>query len=394
MEPLKGVRIIESTSNASGPLATGILADQGADVIRLESIGSGDPSRHVGGVRGGVTGYTAFLNRNKRSIAVDLKDKRIQPALYELIKTADVFVQNSRPGALNRAGYGYEKLHEINPNLIYVSIFGFGQDGPGADLRVYDPVIQSASGLAAAQGTGEDKPVLVKTIVSDKVAAYTAAQAISSALFARAMGNIGGHKIEVSMLDASLAFLWADVFWNHSFVGDEGFQPKPLISEFYRVLKTADGYITAIVVGDEEFKGLCRVLGMEGLLNDPRFSTVAERFTHYSALLVEAEMKTKSIDSARLVASLEKAGVPCGRINSSDEVLSDPRVMHSGSIMEYDHPAGGRLRQARPAAVFNGEPSGVRLPSPALGEHTDEILGSVGCSAEQLKALREAGVIA
>ena len=189
MNPLEGVRIVEVTTNASGPLATSLLADQGADVIRLETIGMGDPSRHVGGVRGGVTGYTAYMNRNKRSVAVDLKDDRVRPVLYELIKTADVFVQNSRPGALARAGLGYDALHEINPRLIYASISGFSADGPGAGQRVYDPVIQGASGLASAQGMGEEKPVLVKTIASDKIAAYTAAQAISSALFARERGR-------------------------------------------------------------------------------------------------------------------------------------------------------------------------------------------------------------
>ena len=140
MNPLEGVRIVEVTTNASGPLATSLLADQGADVIRLETIGMGDPSRHVGGVRGGVTGYTAYMNRNKRSVAVDLKDDRVRPVLYELIKTADVFVQNSRPGALARAGLGYDALHEINPRLIYASISGFSADGPGAGQRVYDPV--------------------------------------------------------------------------------------------------------------------------------------------------------------------------------------------------------------------------------------------------------------
>lgn len=394
MEPLKGIRIVEVTGNVSGPFATGILADQGADVIRLETVGLGDPTRHVGGERGGISGYTACLNRNKRSVAVDLKDPRVQPAIYKLIKTADVFVQNSRPGAMERSGYGFDKLHQINPELIYMSISGFGPDGPAAGLRVYDPVIQAASGLAAAQGTGEGKPVLVKTLISDKVAGQTAAQAISSALFARAIGNIGGHHIEVSMLDASLSFLWPDVFWNHSFVGDEGFQAKPLLTEFYRVLSTADGHITTIIVSDNEFESLCRALNLEELLDDSRFNSVAERFVNYSELLIEVEKKTINLNTEDLVESLERSGVPCGRINSCDQVLQDPQVLHSGSILEFNHPAGGRMRQARPPAVFDGEPNGVRLPSPELGEHTDEILRSVGCSDEELATLREAGIIA
>lgn len=272
MQPLQGIRIVEVTTNASGPFATGILADQGADVIRLETIGAGDPSRHVGGVREGVTCYNASMNRNKQSLAVDLKNAQLRPALYALIRTADVFVQNSRPGALDRCGFGYPDLHEVNPDLIYVSISGFGADGPAAHQRVYDPVIQVTSGFAAVQGHG-GRPQLVKTIASDKVAALTAAQAISSALFARATGRTGGHHVELSMLDASLQFLWPDAFWNHGFVGGD-FQPKPLLAEFYRVVETADGYVTTIVVGDEEFKGACRALGLEALLDEPRFASI------------------------------------------------------------------------------------------------------------------------
>ncbi|RLA36353.1 MAG: CoA transferase, partial [Gammaproteobacteria bacterium] len=175
---------------------------------------------------------------------------------------------------------------------------------------------------------------------------------------------------------------------------DEGFQPKPLIFEFYRVVKTADSYITTIIVGDVEFKAACKALDMPELLADPRFNTLMERFTNYGLMLNVIEKKAISISTADLVARMEAEGVPCGAINTFDEVLDDPRVAHSGSIIEFDHPRGGRMRQARPPAVFNGEPAGVRLPSPALGEHTDELLGSIGCSADELANLRKAGVIA
>ena len=392
MQPLEGVRIIELTSNASGPLATGLLADQGADVIRLETIGVGDPARHVGGVRGGETGYNAYLNRNKRSMAVNLKDENLRPVLYELIKTADVFVQNSRPGALERSGYGFDDLHEINPNLIYASISGFGPDGPAAGLRVYDPVIQTASGLAFAQGIGGE-PELVKTIVSDKVTAYTTAQAISAALFARERGKIKGHHIEIAMLDATLAFLWADIYWNHSFVGDEGFEPKPLLAEFYKVMRTSDGHITMIIVGDTEFEGACRVLGMEHLQQDSRFNTMTERFANYAVMFKEMEAESIKHSADNLVQAMEKESVPCGKINSLDELFTDERVIHRRSIVEYDHPRGGRMRQARPPVRFDGEVSEIRLPSPGLGEHSDELLKSVGCSEATIKQLRETGAV-
>lgn len=391
MQPLQGIRIVEVTTNASGPFATGILADQGADVIRLETIGAGDPSRHVGGVREGVTCYNASMNRNKRSLAVDLKNAQLRPALYALIRTADVFVQNSRPGALDRCGFGYEALHEVNPDLIYVSISGFGADGPAAHQRVYDPVIQVTSGFAAVQGYG-GRPELVKTIASDKVAALTAAQAISSALFARATGRTAGHHVELSMLDASLQFLWPDAFWNHGFVGGD-FQPKPLLAEFYRVVETADGYVTTIVVGDEEFKGACRALGLETLMGEARFASIFERFSNYGELLVAFEEKTRGMTAADVVERMDREGVPCGKVNTLDEVIEDPRVRHSGSLVEYDHPRAGRLRQARPATVFAGEPAPVPRPAPGLGEHTEQVLKSLGCSDAEIATWRESGAI-
>lgn len=392
MQPLSGIRIIEVTTNASGPMATGILADQGADVIRLETIGVGDPSRHVGGVRGGVTGYTAYMNRNKRSMAVDLKNPALKAPLRKLIATADVFVQNSRPGALDRAGYGYEALHAEFPDLIYVSISGFGATGPAAHQRVYDPVIQSVAGFAAAQSK-DGVPDLVKTVASDKVAALTAAQAISAALLARARGQARGQHVELSMLDASLAFLWTEVYWNHSFVGDEGFTPKPLIASFYRLLPTLDGYVTMIVVGDDEFKGACDGLDLPALFHDPRFPTLSERFARFEELYVEFEVGTRRLTTAEFLQRMDANGVPCAKVNTLDEVLSDPRVTHDRSIIEYEHPQGGRMRQARPPVVFDGERLGVRRPSPRLGEHTEELLASVGCSAAEIAALREMGAI-
>jgi crotonobetainyl-CoA:carnitine CoA-transferase CaiB-like acyl-CoA transferase len=392
MEPLRGVRIIEATTNASGPMATGMLADQGADVIRLEPIGAGDPSRHVGGTRGGVSAYNAYLNRNKRSMAVDLRKPELRGPLLELIRSADVFVQNARPGALDRYGYGYDALHAEHPDLIYVSISGFGASGPAAHQRVYDPVIQCVSGFAAAQGA-KGPPELVRTIASDKVAALTAAQAISAALYARALGHVRGHHVELSMLDASLCFLWPEVYWNHGFVGSEGVQTKPLIAEFYRLLRTTDGFVTMIVVGDEEFRGACRGLEIPALRDDPRFQTLSDRFANYDALFSEFEQRAARFSSAELVARMDREGVPCAKVNTLDEVIVDPRVAHRGSVIEYEDPRAGRVRQARAAAIFDGEAIGVRRPAPALGEHTEELLRSVGCSSDELAGLRAVGAI-
>jgi crotonobetainyl-CoA:carnitine CoA-transferase CaiB-like acyl-CoA transferase len=248
------------------------------------------------------------------------------------------------------------------------------------------------SGFAAAQGGGGE-PQLVRTIASDKVAALTASQAITAALFARDRGQIGGHHVELSMLDASLQFLWPEVFWNHSFVGEEGVTRKPLISDFYRLLQTADGYVTVIVVGDEEFRGACRGLDIEPLMHDPRFQTLGDRFARYAELFVEFARGSARLTTAEVVARMDREGVPCARVNSLDDVLTDERVTHRDGLIEYEHPTGGRMKQARPAAIFDGEPNGVRLPAPALGEHTEELLRSIDCSAEEIAALRHAGAI-
>ena len=393
MQPLQGVRIIEATANAAGPFATGMLADQGAEVIRIETLAGGDPSRHVGGVRGGVTSYTAYMNRNKKSIAIDIKNPAAKAPLFELIKSADVFVQNARPGALERAGFGFEALHDINPQLIYASISGFGMTGPAVHQRVYDAVIQAVSGFAYAEGD-QGVPALVKSIVTDKVTAMTAAQAISSALFARERGAIGGHHIEISMLDSSLAFLWPDIFWNHGFVGEDGVTPKPSVADFYRVVQTRDGFVTILVVGDEDFDGACRGLEIPHVRSDPRFQTLEKRFTHYNEMVLEIEKAALNFVTDELVKRMDEGGVPCAKVNDLDEVFIDPRVTHRQSIVEYDHPAGGRLRQARPPAIFDGEPCPVRSPSPRLGEHTEEVLRAAGCDDAMIAKLRAASAIA
>ena len=391
MEPLKGIRVVELTTNVAAPMGTVMLGDQGADVIRIEALGEGDPSRAVGASRGGVTSYYLTLNRNKRSITVDLKNPKTRPLIEDLIRSADVFVQNARPGVMDRIGCDFDSFHAINPDLIYMSLSGFGPDGPGADNRVYDMVVQAVAGVVHLQ-SGEQKPEFVKTIICDKVAALMTAQAISSALFARERGLVGGHLIEMTMLEASLSFLWPDTFWNHSFIGG-GVTEKPPFSDFMSTVPTSDGHAAMFTVGDHEFSSACEVLNYPEALDDPRFTTIADRFGNGLELLREFSKRTVNFTSAELVKQMEKAEVPCANVNNYDQVLEDPRVTFRGSLIEYDHPQGGRVRQPRPAAIFDGEPSGVRLPAPELGENTDEVFLDLGYSSEALAELRKAGAL-
>ncbi len=391
MEPLEGIRIVELTTNVAAPMGTQMLADQGADVIRIEAVDKADPARAVGGQRNGVTSYFLSLNRNKRAVALDLKDARTRPLMEDLLRSADVFVHNTRPGVVERLGYDYEAVHQLNPKLIYTSVTGFGFDGPGAGQRVYDLVIQSVSGMAHLQRS-EQGPEFVKNIVCDKVTAMTMAQAVSSALFARERGKVSGHHIEVTMLDANLNFLWHDGFWNHSFIGD--FNEMPLIGDFITTVPTADGHAAMATVGDHEFQGACEVLNFPEGLSDRRFITVTDRFANGPELFAEFKKRTVNFKTDDLVAQLEKAQVPCAKVNTFDEVLEDPRIKHRGSLIEYEHPVGGRLRQPRPAAVFDGEPSSVRLPAPGHGEHTDEVFKALGRDQQELSQLRELGLLA
>jgi crotonobetainyl-CoA:carnitine CoA-transferase CaiB-like acyl-CoA transferase len=394
MQPLKGVKIVELTTQTAGPLTTTLLADQGAEVIRVESIGIGDPSRYAGGVRHGYGAPYTYMNRNKQSLAIDIKEPGARPIIEDLIKNADVFVQNARAGALERVGCGYEDFHKINPNLIYASISGFGPDGPGSELRVYDPIMQVISGFAASQGSDQRKPQFVNNIVSDKIAAYTAAQAISSSLFARERGTTGGHHLQISMLDASIAFLWNDAFWNHGFGGDEPFEKRPKISDMYRMMTTEDGHITCICIGDAEFRGACQAFGCEELLTDPRFVTLNDRYANFPAMMDEFDRRAASFTTAEVIKALESTGVPCAKVNSLDEVIEDPRVKHAGIIIEYDHPIAGRLRQARAPVIFGNEACEVRSPAPTLGENTDDILSAIGYSDEKIAELRGNNIVA
>jgi len=343
----------------------------------------------VGAIRNGVTGYYLGLNRNKRALAMNLKDPRSRPLMADLLRSADVFVHNTRPGVVERLGYGYAAVRDINPNLIYVSLSGFGPDGPGAGNRVYDLVVQAVSGMVRLQ-TSEHGPEFVRNIVCDKVSAVTLAQAITAALLARERGA-GGHAVELTMLEACINFLWPDGFWNHSFVGD--CETKPLIAEFISTMPTADGHVGMFTVGDHEFASACAVLDAPELLADSRFRTLADRFANAHEMMAEFRSRTPRFTTADLVARMEEAQVPCAKVNDFEEVIADPRVVHRGSILEYEHPIGGRVRQPRAAAIFAGEPCAIRRPAPALGEHTDEVFAELGQAPETLAELRRAGVL-
>ena len=390
MGPLTGVRVLDLATMISGPLAGMMLADQGAEVIKIESPGMGDMMRHLGTQKNGVTGLYALHNRGKKSVVIDLKSDEGAQVLRDLICTADVLIQNFRPGAMDRLGFGYDDVAKLNPGLVYVSIAGFGHDGPNAKRRVYDNVIQAASGLASVQtdpATG--KPALFRHLICDKVTAYTAAQAITAALFARERGASGQH-ITLSMLDAAVAFTWPDCAMDVALLDDDVTR-LPTISANYVPVTFADGHAAVSVVTESEFRGYCAALGRPDLADDPRFASPAlrsENGEEYRKIFrgLAANMTLKTF----LEGAVEH-DVPAGAMNDLHTVVDDPQVVHNGTFVVREHPAAGTVREVRPAPRFGGTPTALMHPAPAKGAHTDEVVSSLG---HDVAALRSKGAIA
>lgn len=389
--PLSGVKIVDLSAIVAGPMATGLMADQGADVVKVEPVGSGDLCRWLGPNYKGLGAMFAAVNRNKRSIALNLKDPRGKDVLLELVKTADIFVQNFRPGAIQRMGLGYDDLKAINPRLIYVSMSGFGQEGPYAKRRVYDPVVQAISGFADSQ---KDKqtgaPQLIQSIACDKVTALTAAQAMTAALFGRVRTGAGQH-LTLNMLDATIAFLWPDAFYNHTLL-DNPAPPSPDFADFYGIMATRDGWITSITLSDDEFGDFCRAVGRDDIKADPRFADIFLRMANAGALKAAFSEAVAGFSTADIRARLEAEDVPHAVVLTRDQVETDPQVAFNGQIAVTDHPDAGRVRLPRPAARFGGVAIDERRGAPLLGEQTDEILSSLGRSAADIADLRKAGV--
>ncbi len=390
MGPLDGVKVVDLSVMISGPLAGMMLADQGADVVKVESPGLGDVMRFLGSNKGGMTGIFLNNNRGKRSLVVDLKKPEGLEVVTKLVADADVLIQNFRPGAMERLGLGYEQLSAVNPDLIYVSISGYGPDGPNSHRRVYDNVIQAASGLASVQtdpATGQ--PSLFRTLLCDKVTSYTATQAITAALFARATGKARGQHIVLAMLDAAIAFMWPDSAMDAVLLDDDATR-TPTIGSNYAVTALADGFVSAGAVTDSEFKGLCAALGRPEMGDDPRFANALVRTQNAGELVRMMREAAMATTVEEFLAGAETHDVPASRINHLHELADDGQVLHNEVFVERDHPVAGTLREPRPAPRFSATPATVAGHAPRFGEHSDEIATELGLDAA---ALRAAGII-
>lgn len=388
--PLAGVRIIDLTSMISGPVATMLLADQGADVIKVEPP-AGDLVRSMGSGSTAISPTFLSSNRSKRSLVLDLKSERGVEVLKELVKTADVFVQNFRPGAVERMGIGEDDMRAVKPDLIYVSISGFGATGPYSHKRVYDPVIQALSGLASIQADRDTgRPRMVRTIVPDKLTAITAAQAITAALFSKLRTGKGQH-IRLSMLDAMIAFLWPEGLVQLTYPGGEKAGSRSQLAQDL-VFETADGYMTAGAVSDAEWRGMCEAFDKPEWLSDERFDTAYKRVVNVVDRLDATQDVLRTQPTEYWLKVLDEHGVPCAPILSRENLLEHPQIIENAIVETMDSPQGGQVRQPRPAAQFSETPAGITSFAPALGEHNEELLAELGISGEAFEELRKEGV--
>ena len=381
------------TAMVSGPSAAMLLADQGADVIKVENPNGGDHTRASSNRQGGFSANFLNNNRNKRSIALDLKDPRGLDALKRIAAHADVFLQNFRQGVAERMGIGEDAIRAVAPGIVYVSISGFGEEGPYAKKPVYDPLIQALSGLATVQaGSDGERPRLVRTILPDKLTGLVAAQAISAALLARERTGEGQH-IRLSMLDAIVSFLWGSDMGSQTFV-DAPLPQQEAASFIDLIYETADGYISVAVQSDREWAALCRAIERPDLLTDPRFLTPALRQDNIDARLSVTQEALRARPASEWLARLEAEDVPCAPVLTRTEMIGHPQIRANGIVVESDHPGAGRLRQTRPAARFSKTPTSIVRGGPGLGEHSAEILAEAGLTRDEIATLLGAGIAA
>ena len=392
--PLAGIKVLDLTSVVSGPLATMFLADQGAEVTKIEPLG-GDITRHSRqsvSASGEFSALFVSTNRGKHSLSLDLKRPEAVTIMRKLIARADVLVQNFRPGTMERLGLGEPTLRASNPRLIYVSISGVGENGPYAGKRVYDPIIQGLSGFADLQAEPMTRrPQMIRTIVADKTTAIFAAQAVTAALFARERTGEGQH-VRLAMLDTMIAYLWPEAMTQYTVVGREATTADPTARPDL-IFETADGYITVGTISDSELQGFCAASGRPGLAEDPRFNTPGGRSVNATErILLMAEI-IKERPTAEWLQRLDANDVPSAPVLRRNEVIANEQVLARELIVELDHPDIGQVRQPVPAARFDRTPARIQGPAPRIGEHSAAILAELGLEAAEIERLASEKVV-
>lgn len=376
--PLAGYRVVEFCSTLAGPFATMLMADQGADVVKVETP-QGDQSRQVGATRAGMATLFLNVNRNKRSVVLDLKTDAGLTQALRLAAQADVIVQNYRPGVMDRLGLGYDAVRALRPDTVYVSVSGLGDSGPGRDRRVYDIVVQGLTGFCTVQAdrdTGE--PRTVQNAVADKIASLSVWQAATAALLHRERTGQGQH-VKVNMLRAVLAFVWPEAMPSATFVGG-GVRAGGNFSKVRYVFATADGHILCGFVSNDEFAAVARALDLPDLPGDPRFDTIGKRFANAPALNAILAARLLARPTAEWLARLGAEDAVFAPVNGPDTIPDDPLIAAAGALCSHEHPVYGPYRQPAHPVEFGATPAAHRRHAPLLGEHTDEVLAELAAT--------------
>jgi formyl-CoA transferase len=392
---LDGIRVLDLSRVLAGPYCTMQLGDMGAEIIKIEQPGTGDDTRRWGPPwAGGESAYYLCANRNKKSVTLNLKDERARDILRELARQSDIVVENFKVGALDRMGIGYEALSAVKPQLIWCSITGYGQDGPFADHAGYDFVAQGESGLMSITGEVDGEPMKEGVAVVDITTALFACNAILAALHARERTG-RGQRIDAALMPSAVAWL-ANVGSSYLVSGE---MPKRYGNAHativpYQTFKARDQWIIVGVGNDRQFQALCAMLGIPEIASDERFATNPQRVAHRDELIaLLADIFVTDV-GARWLDGMSAAGIPCGPINTVDQVMTHPQIEHRGMIVAVPHPTAGSVKVVGPPVIMSDTPAQVRSHPPLLGEQTDEILrGRIGLSQDEIARLRDEGAI-
>ena len=387
--PLAGVRVLDLSINVLGPVCTQLLGDMGADVIKIEPP-EGDQNRLNGPARHeGMSALYLVMNRNKRSVVLDLKQATCVDALMQLVDTADVFVHSMRPSAAERLGIGYDAIKARNPRIVYAHAPGFRGDGPRWDDPAFDDVIQGMSGLAAINAIDE-KPRYFPTVIADKFCGYVLSSSISMALFHRERTG-RGQKVQVPMFETLLQFNLFEHLWEGSLGhGPKGVGYVRMFSPYRRPYATSDGYICVLAVNDNQWKRLLTAVGRAELLLESRFATMTERMRNITELYTALAQALETRTTAEWNAILEKADVPHGPVNELGDLLEDPYLRETNYFQEFEHPSEGKMVMTSIPVNFSDSPGSYRLAPPRLGEHTEEVMASIGMQGEAIQQLVQA----
>jgi crotonobetainyl-CoA:carnitine CoA-transferase CaiB-like acyl-CoA transferase len=390
---MDGIRVLDLSIMLTGPYAAALLADQGAEVIKVERPGIGDYARHIGASVNGMSALFLVCNRGRRSIAVDLQQIEGQEIVLQLAEDSDVVIQNFRPGVIDRLGLGYERVRDRNPDVVYLSISAFGSEGPYRGRGAYDPVIQAYAGIAMTQADQHGTPGLVRQTVADKVTSLYACQAVTAALFVRARGR-GGQHVELSMMDAAVSFQWSDAAGNEVLVASDHSLPSSVATGF-EPIRYADGWGTVLATSDENFSAMCRAFGVAGA-DDPRVATMAARAENRKLANEIVDMchaMAANLTVAEATQRLDAERLPFAMFLSPEQLITEPHAVAVGLLEEQHHPTVGPVRLPRHPARFASTRAALRGPAPDLGQHTDEILAELGL-ADRIEDLRNRAVVA